>query len=116
MSQFKVAGVSVGKSGAKVRFANDLTRVKILAKTGQTDIELIELPEAMTKPAVVTYLKTTNLMDNPVYRTAIEEADEKYNGAPAAKVAKASLLKTGTAKPVKAEKKVSAKKTVPVTA
>ena len=30
---FKVGGVSKSKSGYKVRFANDLTRVKILAKT-----------------------------------------------------------------------------------
>ena len=58
---FKVAGVSVLKGEVKVRFANDMTRVKVLAKNGHTDIELRELPEAMDKPAVVTYLKTTDL-------------------------------------------------------
>ena len=49
---FKVAGVSTLKGEVKVRFANDMTRVKVLAKNGHTDIELMELPEAMAKPAV----------------------------------------------------------------
>lgn len=36
---FAVGGISKCKSGFKVRFANDMTRVKILAKT-DTDINL----------------------------------------------------------------------------
>ena len=36
---FKVAGVSILKGEVKVRFANDMTRVKVLAKNGHTDIE-----------------------------------------------------------------------------
>lgn len=94
--QFKVGGVSKSKSGYKVRFATDMTRVKILAKT-DSDINLMELPEAMDKPALVSFLKTTDLYQNPVYKEAIDNADAKYNGvvkatAPKAKVkAKPSL-------------------------
>ena len=75
---FNVGGVSKSKSGYKVRFANDMTRVKILAKT-DSDIQMVELPNAMTKPELVAFLKTTNLYSNTEYREAIDAADEKYN-------------------------------------
>ena len=75
---FNVGGVSKSKSGYKVRFANDMTRVKILAKT-DSDIQMVDLPKAMTKPELVAFLKTTNLYSNADYRAAIDAADEKYN-------------------------------------
>lgn len=85
---FKVGGVSKSAGGVvKVRFATDMTRVKILAKT-DSDINLIELPKAMTKPALVTFLKSHELYDNPTYRAAIDAADAKYNGTVKAKDAK----------------------------
>jgi hypothetical protein len=84
---FKVGGVSKSKSGYKVRFATDTTRVKILAKT-DSDIQLFELPTAMDKPALVAFLKTHDLYANPAYREAIDMADAKYNGV--VKVTKAS--------------------------
>jgi hypothetical protein len=49
---FMVGGVSKTKGQYKVRFAGDMTRVKILSKT-DTDINLVELPRAMTKSEVV---------------------------------------------------------------
>jgi hypothetical protein len=76
---FKVGGVSKSKSGYKVRFANDMTRVKILAKT-DSDINLVDLPTAMTKPELVTFLKSSELYANADYKAAIDAADEKYNG------------------------------------
>jgi len=84
---FAVGGVSKGKDGYKVRFANDMTRVKILAKT-ETDIQLIELPQAMSKSALVAHLKTTDLYTNPVYKEAIDTADAKYNGVVSTKATK----------------------------
>jgi hypothetical protein len=82
---FKVGGVSKCKSGYKVRFATDMTRVKILAKT-DSDIQLLELPSEMDKPALVTYLKTTELYANPTYKEAIDTADAKYNAVATVKV------------------------------
>ena len=82
---FKVAGVSILKGEVKVRFANDMTRVKILAKT-DTDINLVELPRAMTKGELVTHLKTTDLYKNPEFAAAIDAADAKYNAASSVKV------------------------------
>lgn len=90
---FKVAGVSSLKGEVKVRFANDMTRVKVLHKGGHTDINLIELPEAMDKPAVVAYLKGTDMYKNPLAQAAIDAADAKYNGASVVKVTKAKATK-----------------------
>ncbi len=90
---FKVAGVSAVKGNYKVRFANDMSRVKVLIKTDHTDIELVEMPTAMSKGEAVTFLKTTELVNKPVYLQAIEAADAKYNGTGTVKVkaAKPSL-------------------------
>jgi hypothetical protein len=56
---FTVAGTATNPDGTtKVRFANDLVaRVKILTKAGCTNIELVELPHAMTKLAALEYLQ-----------------------------------------------------------
>jgi hypothetical protein len=58
MSQlFTVAGTSRHPNGqVKVRYANDMTRVKVLVKGEHTDIDLIEVPQAMTKEDIVAYL------------------------------------------------------------
>lgn len=80
MSLFKVAGVSTLNGVTKVRFANDfVSRVKMLIKSGHTDIELIELAEPLSKSEVVAYLKTTALMQTARYAEAINLSDEKYN-------------------------------------
>lgn len=56
---FTVAGTATNPDGTtKVRFANDLVaRVKILTKAGCTNIDLVELPEPMTKLAALEYLQ-----------------------------------------------------------
>lgn len=97
---FKVGGVSKSANGSyKVRFATDLARVKILAKT-DTDIQLMDLPEAMDKPALVTYLKSTELYTNPVYKEAIDTADAKYNAV--------ATVKVKATKPAKAKPSIEA--------
>ena len=52
---FTVAGTATNPNGTtKARFANDLVaRIKILNKAGCTDINLMELPTAMTNLADV---------------------------------------------------------------
>lgn len=106
---FKVAGVSVLKGEAKVRFANDMTRVKVLSKNGHTDVELRDLPQAMDKPAAVTYLKTTELYTDARFTAAIDAADAKYNGSKTVKVTKAKAEKPSIeAIKARAEKKETA--------
>lgn len=99
---FKVAGVSVLKGEVKVRFANDMTRVKVLAKNGHVEIELRELPQAMDKPAVVSYLKTTDLYTDVRFTAAIDAADAKYNGAKTVKVTKSKKAEKPSLEAIKA--------------
>jgi hypothetical protein len=55
---FTVAGTATNADGTtKARFANDLVaRIKILNKSGCTNINLMELPEPMTKLQALQYL------------------------------------------------------------
>jgi hypothetical protein len=53
---FAVAGVSTLAGKTKIRFANDTMRIKILSKNGHTDVDLIELPQAMTKAEIAQHL------------------------------------------------------------
>lgn len=71
---FTCAGVSECKGTYKVRFASDITRVKVLAKTGHSDITMVELPNAMTKSQAVNFLKSTALYDKKQYREVIDES------------------------------------------
>jgi hypothetical protein len=106
---FTVAGTSALNGVTKVRFANDQMRVKVLAKSGHTDINLIELPEAMTKLDAVKFIKNLDEFSNVVEQVAIadylDRKDEKPAKVAAPKVkataAKASA-KTKAAPKVKA--------------
>lgn len=66
---FKVVGTSNLNGTYKVRWANDMvTRFKMLHKGGHTDIELFELPEAMTKQQACEWL-----VDQEVFTTQMTE-------------------------------------------
>jgi hypothetical protein len=54
--RFAVAGVSTLAGKTKIRFANDSMRVKILAKNGHSDVDLVELPREMTKAEIAQHL------------------------------------------------------------
>lgn len=56
MNTFTHAGVSRQNGEFKVRFANDALRVKVLAKNGHKDIDIIELRHPMTKEDAVAFL------------------------------------------------------------
>jgi hypothetical protein len=89
---FKFAGVSTRAGVCKARFANDQMRVKVLAKTGSSDIDLIELKEPMTKAAAIAFLISINFDNgNATVRAALEEGLEKRT--PTAKVARAPKAK-----------------------
>lgn len=82
--RFSVAGVSTLEGKTKLRFANDVMRIKILAKNGHTDVELIELPNEMTKAEIVQHLRAVGFgKGNSAVEAAIAYT-EKKNPAPAA--------------------------------
>lgn len=90
---FKVTGVSRVKGNFKVRFANDMSRVKVLIKTGHDEIELVEMPEATDKAGCVNFLKASALYERAEFKAAIDAADAKYNGSPVVKVSKSKAEK-----------------------
>lgn len=106
MTTYAIAGTSRLNGEVKVRFANDMTRVKVLQKNGHTEIDLIELKEPMTKEAAVAFLlsidfATKDGKTNQEVQDALLAEVEKRTDAPKApkapKVAKAP--KAAKAKP-----------------
>ena len=80
---FTVAGTSSLNGVTKVRFANDQMRVKVLAKSGHTDINLIELPEAMTKLDAVKFIKNLDEFVSVVEQVAIADYLDRKDEKPA---------------------------------
>lgn len=120
MSTFKYAGVSTLNGKIKARFANDQMRVKVLAKNGHKDIDIIELKHPMTKDEAVAFLLQINFDNgNKTVRAAIEaEVEKRTDAAPKAK-AKVTATKKAPAKSkpsmdaIKAKAKAAKAKTAP---
>lgn len=55
--KFNVCGTSKLDGEYKVRFANDVMRIKVLNKHGHEDITLVELPNEMTKLEAAKFIK-----------------------------------------------------------
>ena len=93
---FKCAGVSTRNGVIKARFASDMTRVKVLAKTGSKDIDMIELKEPMVKEDAVAFLLSINFDNgNKAIREALEADLAKRQ--PSAKTATKVVAKKGVA-------------------
>ena len=75
---FTVAGTATNPNGTtKARFANDLVaRIKILNKAGCTDINLMELPKAMTKLEALQFLTEQGVTGDSGYAVANKLAEK----------------------------------------
>ena len=92
---FAVTGVSTLDGVTKIRFANDATRIKILAKNGHTNVELIDLPREMSKAEIAQYLIETNFANGrPEVEAAVADLAKKN---PTAKVEKKATAETAEA-------------------
>jgi hypothetical protein len=105
---FTVAGTATNADGtAKARFANDLVaRIKILNKSGCTDINLIELPHAMTKLAALQHLQTLGITEGDAGFAVSAKLAEKAKIAKSAEVrvaVKPSAAALKSAAPAKKE-------------
>jgi hypothetical protein len=106
---FTVAGTAKNADGTvKARFANDLVaRIKILNKAGCTDINLAELPRAMTKLEALQYLTEQGITDGDAGYAVANKLAEK------AKLAKKGEVKVQAVKaPAKAKSTVTAEEVV----
>ena len=102
MTTFTHAGVSTLNGKTKVRFANDALRVKILAKNGHKDIDIVQLKHPMSKEDAVAYLMeidfaTRDGATNPAVQAALEEAAGK-RGVKAAPTMEKIVAKAKTVK------------------
>ena len=101
---FTVAGTATNADGTvKARFANDLVaRIKILNKAGCTDINLMELPQAMTKLEALQHLQSLGQTGDAGYAVANKLAEKT-------KIAKRGEIKVKATKSVaKSADKVAA--------
>lgn len=80
---FTVVGVSKLKGEYKVRFANDIMRVKVLTKGGHEDVRLVELDEPMSKLDAVLAIKNMTEFADVNAQTAF--LDYVESNVPAAK-------------------------------
>lgn len=75
---FTVAGTATQHGVTKTRFANDMvSRVKILAKNGCTDINLVELPRPMTKLQALQYLQELGITEGSAGEAVANKISEK---------------------------------------
>jgi hypothetical protein len=88
---FTVAGTATNADGTvKARFANDLVaRIKILNKAGCTDINLMELPRAMTKLEALQHIQSQGVTGDAGYAVANKLAEKT-------KIAKRDQVKIGS--------------------
>jgi hypothetical protein len=104
MSLFTHAGVSSLNGSMKVRFCNDALRVKVLAKNGHKDIDIVQLKNPMSKADAVAFLLSIDFDNgNKAVRAALEAAADKRGvasepakAAPKAKVSKPVAKATKT--------------------
>lgn len=105
---FTVAGTATNADGTtKARFANDLVaRIKILNKAGCTNINLIELPEPMTKLQALQHLTALGITEGDAGYAVSAKLAEK------SKVAKKGEVKVKAQAP-KAKSKPATKSVTP---
>ena len=104
------AGVSRLNGEFKVRFCNDALRVKVLAKNGHKDIDIVELKVPMSKEDAVAYLLAINFADgNKDVQAALEAAADKRGvSTVAVKSVKAKKAVKAEAEPVMSVKEANA--------
>jgi precorrin-3B methylase len=107
---FTVAGTATQNGVTKARFANDLVaRIKILNKSGCTDINLIELPHAMTKLQALQHLQSVGITEGDAGYAVSAKLAEKAKVAKSAEVRVAVKPSAAALKSAASAKKESVK-------
>jgi len=102
---FTVAGISKLNGEYKVRFANDLMRIKVLTKSGHEDIRLADLGNPMSKLDAANAIRIMDeFADTNAQATIAEYLEDNAPKAPKAKTAPKAK-----AAPVKAPAKSQSK-------
>jgi hypothetical protein len=99
---FSVAGISSLNGEYKVRFANDIMRIKVLAKSGHIDIRLDELDAEFTKLAAAQKLLSMDAYQDAIAQSTITEYIEENTPKATKPAAKGVAATKAPAKAVKA--------------
>jgi len=67
---FTFAGTCTENGATVYKFANDANRAKALERFGCTDINIVELPNAMDKEAAIAYLNSIGMTATKAVRAA----------------------------------------------
>ena len=100
---FSVAGISSLNGNYKVRFANDMMRIKVLAKSGHEDIRLADLEASVSKLDAARLLLTMTEFADATAQATITE----YIGENTPKTVKAAPKATVKAAAPKAPAKTA---------
>jgi len=96
--KYSVVGVSTLNGKTKMRFANDMMRIKILAKNGHSDVELVELANEMTKAEAVQHLRSIGFgAGKPAVEAALAYTEKKNPAATPVKKTTAKKAEAVTA-------------------
>ena len=103
--KFTVAGISKLNGEYKVRFANDIMRIKVLAKHGHEDIRLADLEGEFSKlDAARAILALEDFEDATAQATITEYIEDNTPKAKSTPAPKATAKAAPKAKAVKAAK------------
>ncbi len=86
---YTVCGISKLDGEYKVRFANDVLRIKVLAKHGHEDIRLAELDTAMTKIDAAKAIAKMDEFQDVTAQAAIADYLDRKDDKPAKAAPKA---------------------------
>ena len=103
---FSVAGISKLNGDYKVRFANDIMRIKVLAKSGHEDIRLADLEGEFTKMDAAKLILGMDEFADAIAQSTITEYIED-NSPKAAKASKPAAKGVMKPKATKAPAKVA---------
>ena len=87
---FTVVGLSKLKGQYKVRFANDVMRVKVLLKGGHEDVRLVELDGPMNKMEAVKLVRGMDEFSDVVAQATFEDYIDANTVKPSKKKSVAS--------------------------
>ena len=100
--KFTVAGISKLEGTYKVRFANDIMRIKVLAKSGHEDIRLADLEGEYTKlEAAKILLGLEDFSDAMAQSTIVEYIEDNTPKVKAAPAPKAKTVPAASKAPAK---------------
>jgi hypothetical protein len=104
---FTVAGISKLNGEYKIRFANDIMRIKVLAKSGHEDIRLADLEASLTKMDAARVILGMEDFADAIAQSTITEYIEENTPKTAVKAKAAPAKAPVKAKAVKATAKVT---------